>query len=265
MPDPKVQDTKAKAKTHRAEIATIDFGAFKIQGLLLQDASFAVAVSQIAELFSFLNKNLSRELKALLGAGFPFLKVTSKLNSKAVNCISLSQFATVIIKLAHEGNPIAQELNLLTVEFTMQARFSKAFGKKFDVEDQDKWLKARATAKRARRALTDLVKDYREAHPELSENTLRWMYSNCSDTLNIALTGQKSRHWKDSLGLKEKDLLRDYWSDSVLKKIESIEDFIGVLIDEDGMGPLTATKAAIVTLRIKVIPEDKLFKPKPTA
>ena len=201
----------------------------------------------------------------MLGADLSLVKVTSELNSNPVNCISLSQFATVVIKLSIEGNPIAQELNLLTVEFTLQARFSKAFGKKFDVEDQDKWLEARVAAKRMRRTLTDIIKDYQEAHPELSEDAKRWLYSNCSDALNIGLTGQKSKHWKDTLRLNKSDPLRDYWSDLVLKKIETIEEFIGVLIDEDGMDPLTATKAALVTLRIKVIPEDKLFKPNPNA
>ena len=263
MSDPKVQDTNAKAKTHRAEIETIDFGSFKIKGLLLQDGAFAVAVSQIAELFQFLNKNLSRDLKDLLGAGFQFLKVTSKLHPKAVNCISLSQFATVVVKLSIKGNPIAQELNLLTIEFTFVQRFSDAFGIKFDKEERDAWFQARAIGIFERNNLTDGILRYLKANPDRSEVYQKFVYSNCSDALNLALTGQKAKYWRESLGLG-KDGLRDVWSEKMLDRLKTLEELAGRKIDK-GLEPLEAVKAAIEAIDYPILPVDKLFKPNPAA
>ena len=276
MPDPKVQDTNAKAKSHRAEIAEIDFGSFKILGLLLQDATFAVAVSQIAELFQLDKTIATRELKALLGADLQLDKVASKVHPKAVNCISLSQFETVIAELSFNplqknGNPrytantvrIAQSFARLSIGMTLQQRFSDAFGIKFDKEDRDAWFKAREIGIFERNNLTDGILRYIKANPDRSEAYQKFVYANCSDALNLALTGQKAKYWRDSLGLASNGL-RDVWSEKMLDRLKTLEELAGRKIDK-GLEPLEAVKAAIEAIDYPVLPVDKLFKPNPNA
>ena len=46
-------------------------------------------------------------------------------------------------------------------------------------------------------------------NPETSEDAKKWVYSNVSDRLNIALTGYKGRYWCDKLGC-DSGTLRNY-------------------------------------------------------
>jgi hypothetical protein len=73
----------------RAEIATVIIGYFEFECLMLPDGTFGIAVPQICNVFSFLNKNAQRDIQSLLNEHSPFLKWSSKLNSKAVNVLLL--------------------------------------------------------------------------------------------------------------------------------------------------------------------------------
>lgn len=58
--------------TTKAVIATVDLGFTKIEGLMLPDSSYAIAVLQLAEVFSFDKNQASRTVKSLLGKDFQF-------------------------------------------------------------------------------------------------------------------------------------------------------------------------------------------------
>ena len=67
------------AKSDRAQVTLIQIGLTEIEGLLLSDGRFAISVSQVCSVFQFLNKNAVREVQALLGNDFQFLKTRSTL------------------------------------------------------------------------------------------------------------------------------------------------------------------------------------------
>lgn len=71
-------------KTMKAQIAIVNFGDTEIEGLLLANGEFAVAVPQIADLFQFNKNQASRELKPLLAAGFQFDKALSSLHPRKI-------------------------------------------------------------------------------------------------------------------------------------------------------------------------------------
>jgi hypothetical protein len=57
--------------------------------LCRQQWRFFSAVPQLSEIFQFAKDHASRDLKAILGEGFQFAKMKTKLNPKAVNAIRL--------------------------------------------------------------------------------------------------------------------------------------------------------------------------------
>lgn len=116
----------------KAIVAKIDLGFAKIDGLMLPNGSYAIAVPQIADLFEMPNKNTSRDFKALLGDSFQFLKTSSELNPKAVNTLNIKDFALLVVELSAKGHPLAKALNKAFVEEAIERRYDTAFGKKVE-------------------------------------------------------------------------------------------------------------------------------------
>lgn len=83
----------------KAVVSQVDLGFTQIEGLMLPDGSFAVAVLQLAKILSLLNKNASRDFKALLGKEFSFLTTKSEINSNVVNILLLPIAIKVIYLL----------------------------------------------------------------------------------------------------------------------------------------------------------------------
>jgi len=93
----------------RADIATVDLGFTKFDGLILPDGSYAISVSQIAELMGLDNtqRQLSRDIKSMLGDGFQFGEITNGLN-QPVNILTITEFEQLLKALAVIGNEQAQ-------------------------------------------------------------------------------------------------------------------------------------------------------------
>lgn len=144
---------------NKAVVSEVDLGFAQIQGLMLPDGSFAVAVPQLAELLSFDRNQASRDIKALLGKDFRFDTAKSELNSKAVNILLLPQVSKVIYLLSLKGNEIAKELMLALVDEGLDRRFNKAFGRKVTDDEYNARLALRLARLQARRLWTDILRD----------------------------------------------------------------------------------------------------------
>ena len=90
-----------------AIVSPVPIGNRSIEGLLLQDGTYAIAVPQICSIFQFPIKHASRDLKDILGTGFQFPKARTTLHPKAVNCVTLKDFEILTFELVLRGNSSA--------------------------------------------------------------------------------------------------------------------------------------------------------------
>ena len=143
----------------KAQVATIDLGFAKFDGLMLPDGSYAIAVPQIAELIQFDKNQASRDFKALLGNGFQFAKASTELNPKAVNIVDVTTFRLILRKLDKQGNAIATALIDAFIEESVDRRLDTAFGKKVSEVERNEILALRMKRLLARHAWTDVLRD----------------------------------------------------------------------------------------------------------
>ena len=90
--------------------------------------------------------------------------------------------------------------------------------------------KARLEGKNARRTLTDSIKDYIGRHPELSDNSVKFMYSNVTDALYLNTHGKRARKLVEALDCGKNEL-RDRMSGDELMVLSSIEQIAMRLIE----------------------------------
>lgn len=240
----------------RAPIATISLGTVSIEGLQLQDGSYAVSVSQVAELFSVPQKHSSRTLKALLVMDCPFPKIRSGVNSKAVNILTLAQFETVLIKLDRQGNEKAQSLRDALTGTALNELFCDAFGIVSDASTRQAHMKSRMEGIQTRRSFTDEVSDrYLATHPEADKAPF-YAFAAPSDKLNQRLTGHPAKYWREKFNC-EVDELRDHWGKEHLDRIDRVENLAAIKVT-GGMSPLEAIDFAIDIYEYDCWPEDRL-------
>jgi hypothetical protein len=140
-----------------AEVTKVQVGILEFDGLMLSDGRYAIAVPQIAEIFQFAINHASRDLKTLLGEGFQFAKLKTKLNPKAVNIVFLEDFKKIIRLLDKKGNPLAEALTDALLEEGLERRFARAFGVKLDEDELNEKLKLRMKRLLARHDWTDVL------------------------------------------------------------------------------------------------------------
>jgi hypothetical protein len=235
----------------KAEIAIVKIGHLEIEGLYAPEIDqFGVAVPQICSLFQFDKNQGSRNIKALLGKGFQFDKWRSKLHPKAVNVLLLKDVERLIRALDKQGNEFAEELVDLLFGLSLHQLFSNAFNIKFDKEDTQRWLKARQQGKLARRTLTDAIKDWLLAHPDVSENKKKFIYSNVTDAINLGIFARRASKLRKDWHC---DNPRDEMTDKELSVVESAEGLTMRLIDQDKLEPMVAVHEALNRLIIPVV------------
>jgi hypothetical protein len=239
------------ASTIKAHITDVSVGHLSVKGLMSDDGNFYIAIPQIAERFNVPQKNASRDFKALMGEGFTFLKMSVHGTKVTVNAMPLEVFELLVAKLDRSGNQSAQDFRDDLVGLSLRQLFSDAFGVKFEEEDRQQWLKLRQEVKQVRRSLTDAVKNYIQSHSELSENAIKFMYSNASDKVNKAVFGRIARQLVKDFQCN-KDDLRDQFTAAELRHIQQVEDLAMRLVDQHDIEPVAAVDEAKRRLEIPV-------------
>ncbi|NEO59245.1 MAG: hypothetical protein F6J98_02095 [Moorea sp. SIO4G2] len=254
----------------KAEIATVYVGLVSFEGLMTEEGDYAIAVTQIAEMFEEIgaikeNKKdtkssgirlsklkASRDVKALLAGRFELCKLKSPLNNRPVNTISLIAFEYLYLvrKLDKNGNTKAEHFVDDLLGLSLHQLFSDAFKVKFEAEDRQAWLVNRQKGKVARREYTDSIRDYLLRHPEKSDAYRHFVYSTVSDIINLALTSKKAKELRIERGVRTNDLLRDTHDEATLRNIERVEDHATQLVDVQDMCPIDAARAAIAFYRL---------------
>ena len=131
--------------TQKAVITQVQIGSLTIDGLMLPNGDYAIAVPQIAEIIGTGKETASKDLKRLLGESFRPSKMKTELGNQLINVVSLLDFEIIIAKLDRAGNKAAQDFRDSLVGLSLHQLFSDAFGVKFNKEERDRWLKARQT------------------------------------------------------------------------------------------------------------------------
>jgi len=210
--------------TSKATVAQVKIGHIEIEGLMLPDGSYAIAVPQVASLFLIDRGQASRGFKALLGEGFQFDKVGSELNPKAVNILTLPEFELLIAKLDRSGNIPAQEFRDSLAGIALHQLYCDAFGVKFEQQDRQKWLKERQEGKFCRRSLTDATKLLIEQGEKLNYGHI---------TLQTYEACKLSAKYKEYKSKRKDDRFRDTLTDGEIRNVKKFEELIAdyVMVD----------------------------------
>jgi hypothetical protein len=228
--------------TKKTTIAQVNFGFTQIEGLMLPSGEFAIAVTQIANLFSLGTPNYaSQELKRLLGKDFKPHKCFTPFNRNKVNVISLQDLSKIALLLAYKGNKTAQAFNLACVEESIERRFNNAFDQKVTEDEYNERLKVRMQGIQTRRTLTDAIKDYIIKH-SITGNEAKFMYINVTNALYISLSGCNAQKIRKLLKVDPHANVRDFLDTKQLKNIDNCEDLMMRLIDQQDINPLDASK-----------------------
>ncbi len=122
--------------TLTAIVTQVKFGSFgSVEGLMYEDGSFAVGISQASSAFDVPQKNAARTVKTLLGEGLTILKTKISGTRITTNAISLRDFQQLVVCLAEKGNKNAQSFINAMFGASLQQAFSNAF--KVQLSDDD--------------------------------------------------------------------------------------------------------------------------------
>ena len=143
----------------KAQIATIDLGFVKFEGLMMPDGEYAIAVPQIIAVVQSHPSNSSRDFKRLLGEGFSPSKKSIEGTKAQVNIISLDAFVDLLYALALDGNPVADVIVKSLLHEPIQRRYDTAFNKKVSEAEYNALLALRYKRILARHAWTDVLQE----------------------------------------------------------------------------------------------------------
>ena len=207
----------------KATVTTIPFGFATVQGLLMPDGSFGIALTQAWLLIDekiARQKNELRQAKSLLGKNFTPVKVATELNVNKAYVLTLPEFELFLAKADRAGYKNAQDLRDSLVGLSLHQLFCDAFGIKFEAEERQQWLTVRQQSKALfwefSQAISDWIANRECSSPEFT------YYSNAYDAINLGLFGKKSKQIKEELGKPE--LNRNCLGSHSLRRIITIQE-----------------------------------------
>ena len=173
-------------------------------------------------------------MKAALGKESQlFQKVSSDLNRKKVNTITLDQFSEVVYYYAFEkNNNLAKAILKASVHFTIRQAFEVALGVEKTNVDGVAAYESLMKSKKARRELTDTLKDCYELSgdsPNYGRDTIR-LY-------RILGLMDSYKTWKENNKDKNNKPFRHSWcNEDEKERITTAENRIKIYIEDFGMG-----------------------------
>lgn len=212
----KVNLHNRSTNTMKAQVATIDLGFAKFDGLMLPSGEYAIAVPQIASLIQSTQNYASQEFKRLLGEGFNPSKQSIEGTKALVNVVSLQTFTKILYAKAKQGNAIADSLVGAMLDEGFERRFDTAFGKKVSEAEYNERLALRMKRLMARHAWTDVLRDRHiqcfGVKPKPDQ------YKDWTVAVNEALFGR--RHFqcdRDTMAMEEQQLIESFEYTAVRK------------------------------------------------
>jgi hypothetical protein len=195
-------------------------------------------------------KLASKSLETFLGGGQAFGKISGRIaNVKGaiakVNLIHLDDFLSLATWEAVVNQNIEIGKTLATgLGDSIRSLAYEQLGIDLKQEERHHWIETRNKGKQVRYSLTDAIKWWLENN-EVSDNTRKWIYANCSDAVNLGLFGRKASKLCVDLQVPDKNKLRDALTDKELLWLSEIEHLAARLIIRQGWEPVLAVKEAI--------------------
>jgi hypothetical protein len=242
----------------KAEVAKVQLGTLEIDGILLPDDNFAIAIPQIAILFPYFQDSpnqASQKLKRLMGSDFKTHKVTTVFNRNATLSISLEQFLELIKSLTLKNDEVATNMLFALAGLSLHQLFCDAFDIHFEKQERQAWLERRDLGKLKRRTVTDSTQDWLNNYGYLmTENERKFVWSNLSEKVNLGVFGRTSKTLRTAWNVPKSALLRDYMKRDELSFVEQVEDVTARILDIGGAQtkPVLAVDNAVKRLLIPV-------------
>lgn len=201
-------------------VATVKLGLSELEGLIDENSRFYIAVQQAAILFSVPQNNAQRDFKALLGAGFQFVKISAKRaerQNRPENALSILDFEKLIFEMTLKGNKVAISLTRELIGLSLIQLFSDAFKIKFDEIDRQNYLTDRKSTVDLYHALSPVIDIWYNRTKADRSQPLETYRINTFNSINLGLFGKKSSAIKKELNIDCDEMIRDYFAPRSIK------------------------------------------------
>lgn len=227
------------------------FDVNSISAYVESDEDFPVPFEGLWQKAGYNRKDIAvRQLKNELieGIDFKSAEKRNRSNGKPSIVFTLTADAAKVFAVrarTPEGVELAKLFIAAYNELKAKVRFYEE-----QVKTKAIWDRSRIEGKSTRRTFTDAVQDYIDRHrSELSENSIKWMYINASEQVNLIVFGRKAKRLADDLQIPPATL-RDGMTSEELQLVREVENTAMRMIDRLDMNPLEAVKLAGVNLLI---------------
>lgn len=201
--------TENNNTTKKAVTAKVNLGFAVIDGLMLPNGDFAVAVPQLAEIFGTSKNTFSRDLKRLLGDSFNPSSVATDIGKQRINIISLADVTQVIRALEKKGNAIASAFTDAILQEGLDRRFNRAFDLKTSEDEYNERIKFRVLRVETRLEWTDVLM---KRHIELFGcKPAPKQYAYWTKRVNMSLFGQPNFNYdRDTMTKKQQQTIQHF-------------------------------------------------------
>jgi hypothetical protein len=193
---------------------------------------------------------MSEELKALLGKDFTVVQGSYKMASGGKTKVGLwtTHAATIYFTYhARKRNEIAFDIVCALAATSLDIIIDDQFEREYKAKQAEEVTEARLKGKVVRRTWTDYVNDWLKKNEEnISQNYKKFIWSNISDAVNLAIFNRKAKKLREDWSLKKNVPLRDEMNKDELFYVSVLENQAMHILDNDiYMTPLKAMEKAI--------------------
>jgi len=197
--------------SNKAIVAKVDFGFTQVDGLMLPDGTYAIAMAQANKLlvFSSSTQNALKSLKLLLGKDSELIRAKTELANNPAYILTIPQFRTLIRELDKRGNATATAFIDAVLEEAIERRFDTAFCKTVEEAERNALLAQRMNRLLARKQWTDCIRD---RHLELyGTKPTPNQYKQWTIQVNLVLFDKKHFNCnRDNMAFEEQRVIENF-------------------------------------------------------
>jgi hypothetical protein len=232
---------------YKALYTTTKVGDQEIGGYLMPDGEVRLSKKQVCEILGIAPKRLSQLLEkkvalTLMPQGLTVVRISTE-NAK-IDSISIDDFCNFSTVALTSGYEKAIGFAGASMARTIEQSLLSEFGIIQTKTEANERFIARKDSILQRHFWTDSIKWYIEQHPELSDNSKKFLYPNVSNALNQALFGMSAKEIRILLDMSASENVRDCIAPSLLPDVAFIEKYAATRVKQ-GLEPMQAIREAV--------------------